>query len=98
DGNPVACRLLGEIALHSGQYEQAIAMFGIAARLVPDDAGLLVNLGAAHQAADRLDDAAACYRRALAIDPALAQARGNLAAVLMDMGDYAAAEREYRAV
>jgi len=96
--NPVACRLLGEIALHSGMHEQAIQMLGTAARLVPDDAALIVNLGAAHQAADRLDDAIECYRRALAIAPDLVQARGNLAAALMDRDEHEAAEHEYRTV
>jgi Tfp pilus assembly protein PilF len=96
--NPVACRLLGEIALHNGMHQQAIAMLGTAARLTPRDVGAIVNLGAAYQAADQLAEAASCYRRALQIDPNLVQARGNLAAVLMDMGDEDAAEREYRAV
>jgi Tfp pilus assembly protein PilF/ADP-heptose:LPS heptosyltransferase len=96
--NPVACRLLGEIALHSGMHEQAIQMLGTAVRLVPGDASLLVNLGAAFQAAHRLEPAIDCYRRALEIAPDLVQAHGNLAAALMEMDQDEAAEREYRAV
>lgn len=96
--NPVACRLLGEIALHSGQHALAVEMLGKAMRLVPNDVSVIVNLGAACQAMDRFEEAASNYRRALKIVPDLAQARGNLAAVLMEMGDADGAEREYRAV
>jgi ADP-heptose:LPS heptosyltransferase/thioredoxin-like negative regulator of GroEL len=96
--NPVACRLLGEIALHSGQHALAVDMLGTATRLVPNDVGTIVNLGAAYQAMDHFEEAASCYRRALTIAPSLTQARSNLAAVLMDMGDEDGAEREYRAV
>jgi Flp pilus assembly protein TadD len=96
--NSEACRLLGEIALHGGLYAQATQMLGIAAGLSPRDAALQVNLGAAHHAMDNWDEAEACYRRALNLDPSLIQARANLAAVLADKGDTATAEREYRAV
>jgi Flp pilus assembly protein TadD len=96
--NAEACRLLGEIALHGGLYEQAVQMLGLAATRHPRDAALQVNLGAAHQALEQWADAEACYRRALAIQPSLTQARGNLAALLADKGDHDAAEREYRAI
>ncbi len=96
--NPHACRLLGELALHSGMFGQAVEMLSIAARLLPRDAALRVNLGAAHQAIEDWNAAERSYRSALTLDPNLIQAHGNLASVLAERGDAAAAEREYRAL
>jgi Flp pilus assembly protein TadD len=96
--NVDACRMLGEMALHGGLHTQAVQMLGLAADQLPHDAALQVNLGAAHQALEQWDAAETCYRRALAIQPSLIQARGNLAAMLNDKGDSDGAEREYRAV
>ena len=65
--NPQACRLLGEIALHSGMYEQAVQMLMRASGRLPNDPAIHVNLGAAYQALEKWDEAAASYRRALAL-------------------------------
>ena len=46
----------------------------------PDNAGLHLNLGAALFEQGRRDEAVACWRRALEIDPGLEAARRGLAA------------------
>lgn len=54
------------------------------------------KLGVAWHYTDRLDEAADCYRRALAIEPKNVSARKNLAILLDSRGQLADAEREWR--
>ena len=55
-----------------------------AARLLPDDAEALLNLGAAQRERGLLDAAIASYRRTLLKNPGLADAHSNLANALAD--------------
>ena len=55
------------------------------------------NAGLAHMRSGRLADARACYEQALAIRPGYVQARHNLAVLLDDLGEHAAAEIQFRA-
>lgn len=56
----------------------------------------LLTLGMQLRVSGKLDEAAAVLRRALALEPGNMGARVNLANVLRDQGDHAAAERMYR--
>ena len=51
----------------------------------PNDAKSQFNLGNALQAARKLDEAVACYRRAIELAPALKEARNNLGNTLKDL-------------
>lgn len=62
----------------------------------PDDAGALHVLGAALHRQQRMDEAIACYRKALQINPATQDARYFLANALRETGADEAAEKEYK--
>src|SRR6185437_8582347 len=53
------------------------------------------NLGLACQAMNRLPEAIAAFRRAVALSPAFAHAHWNLSLALLASGDYAEGFREY---
>lgn len=59
----------------------------------PRDIELLLDLGAAHEAAGRFDDAGATYRRAVEADPRDAGARIQLGRMLRQSGDVEGARR-----
>ncbi len=73
----VAQKLQGKDSLHAAKE---------AARLLPDDAEALLNLGAAQRERGMLDEAIASYQLALLKNPRLADAHSNLANVLADLG------------
>jgi tetratricopeptide (TPR) repeat protein len=55
----------------------------------PDSAVAHTNLGDALRAKGKVDEAIACYRRAIALDPNFAQAHYNLGVVLENKGKVA---------
>lgn len=57
-----------------------------AAQLLPQDAGVFIDLGAAFQLARQLDQAEVAYRRSLAMAPNTIEALNNLGNVLKDLG------------
>jgi hypothetical protein len=65
---------------------RADAAYAAALDRWPDDPLVLFLAGVAAHAADRLEEAAGLYRRAIAADPGHAAARNNLAAVLLARG------------
>ncbi len=70
-GNVDALHLLGLAALNRGNPSQAIQLIGRALAAAPGFAPAYVNLGNAQRAANRLADACASYRRAIALQPGL---------------------------
>ncbi len=44
-----------------------------------------------------MDEAVACYRRALELKPDFAEAHGNLGSALVELGDLQGAEQSFRA-
>ena len=56
---------LGKILQNEGRHGEALEQFQAAARLSPDDARILNNLGSTLSALDRLDEASAVLERAL---------------------------------
>jgi tetratricopeptide (TPR) repeat protein len=75
---PDAWHLLGVIAQQVGQSAAAVECIGRAIQLNPVAAAYHNNLGEAYRGLERLDEALACYRRALALDPTQADATYNL--------------------
>src|SRR5262249_55401841 len=69
---------LGLISLERGHYSAASEFFRRAIRSHPYDVLLHCNLGNALQAQGQLDDAVACFRRAVALEPGHAVAHYNL--------------------
>ncbi len=77
----------GNVALNSGDFEQARKLFNLAVeefRWYPD---ALDNLGLVERRMGRTDRALACYARSLDIDPAGEIALRNTIAALADKGD-----------
>ena len=54
------------------------------------------NLGVVLQELDKIEAAEACFRQALALDPAYAEAHNNLGNALQDLGRLTEAEAAYR--
>ena len=89
---PDALHLLGLIALSQGRAERAVELIQKAIRNYARNIGdAHMNLGNAYLAAGRRSEAEASYRRAIAIDPALAAAHCNLGKMLIDRGEFSAA-------
>jgi tetratricopeptide (TPR) repeat protein len=64
-----ALNALGGVALARKDAARAGEILAAAATAFPDDAGIVSNLGIAHQLAGRLDEAIICFERAAALTP-----------------------------
>ncbi len=69
----------------------------VALRLGPNWVDPQYNLGLVYQQQGHLDDAAACYRKVLAINDQHADAHNNLGAILLDRGANAEAKQHFQA-
>ncbi len=67
------------------QNKDSLHALQMAARLLPEDAGVHNNLGNALGRLGRLDEAVANYRRALLLSPEFAEAHNNLGHALLDL-------------
>ena len=83
--NAQALQLLGVIRLQTGRPADAAGFISRAIRIDGGHADWYVNLGAAHSALQRSDEALAALRAAIALAPASGVAHSNLAAVLKDI-------------
>jgi tetratricopeptide (TPR) repeat protein len=90
----IAWKALGVSLLMQGK--QALQTFERAARMLPNDAEVHSNLGAALRRAGRLEDALTSLRRAIALEPGIAQVHNNLGNVLRDQGKLEQATSNYR--
>ena len=84
-------------AIHQGHLPQAVAAFGDAARLMPDNVNALNNLGAALSDAGHFDQAVTYFQAALRVDPRCVQAQTGWGTALFKRGDAAGAIDHYRA-
>ncbi|WP_439542310.1 O-linked N-acetylglucosamine transferase family protein [Hyphomicrobium sp.] len=82
---------LGILAYQTRDYDSAVAHLKQSIAIEPTLAAWN-NLGAAFRATGRLAEASAAYQNALAVDPKFVDAAANYANVLMDLGNFAAAE------
>jgi tetratricopeptide (TPR) repeat protein len=89
-GNAEALHVLGVIAHERGQNEEAARLIASALSQAPNFA-MHQNLGNAVAALGHIDEAAASYRAAIALNPDFAAAHSNLAAMLLRQGSYEAA-------
>lgn len=78
---------LGTALLATREHERAAAIWQELVAHSPDAASHHANLGVALARLGRLGEAVACYRRALALEPALPGVRSNLASALRNLGD-----------
>ena len=90
------CRhFLGILALQTGRGEMAAQLIGEGLAAGSRDPARHNSFGNALHGLGRLDEAADAYRRALALDPAYAGARYNLATLLQERGRGEEARREF---
>ncbi len=95
-GDYLALAHIGSCLSALGRYDEAERYFRRSLAGL-DDATTHYNVGLLHgHRRDDLDEAEREYRRAMAIDPAQADARGNLATLLVRTGRHAEAVRELR--
>ncbi|MFM9597476.1 tetratricopeptide repeat protein, partial [Streptomyces scabiei] len=78
--------LLGVLALQVGRPDAAAELIERALHQVPGHPGFLSNLGEARRCLGDLPAALACFRQALARDPAQVEARINAGLVLAALG------------
>lgn len=83
-----ALNALGAAALARKDNERASEILAAAATRHPGHAGLVTNLGVAHQVAGRLAEAIICFERALALKPDLDGALMSLATTRFLAGDH----------
>ena len=81
---------------HSGDLEQALALYLWLAGRHPDNADLHFNLGACHQERRHLSQAVREYRVALSLNGNLVAAHESLARVLRDQGRLSESAASYR--
>ena len=77
----------GKNAMAAGRYDEAAAIYAQLARALPDDAGILTNLGMAQAMANRPRQAIAPLERAVTLDPSLHPAWLFLGTAYLDTGD-----------
>ncbi|MFN4258996.1 MAG: tetratricopeptide repeat-containing sulfotransferase family protein [Gemmataceae bacterium] len=97
--NPQAAEVLhlrGLVAYQCGQPDKAIPHILAAVYLDTNNAAYHNSLGCCYQVLDRLQEAVACFRRALALQPELAEAMSNLGNALNNMGAAVEAEQHCR--
>ena len=88
--------VLGRDAFERGRYEEAIGELEQAVEQAPEFPDLHNSLGLALGMTGSRDRAAACFQRALQLNPHYVEARLNLAIVYNEMGRYDDALREFR--
>lgn len=87
---------LGNVLLHQGRPDAALAEYQTALRINPDDAGALCSLGNALSSLQRLDEAAQSYEAAIRLNPNLFEAYYNLGNLSLAQKRYARAVEFYQ--
>ncbi len=96
-GSPIAAMQLGNALLEAGQPGKAEAVLRRATLLAPGDAAGWALLGRALLREGRGADARPALEKASSLDPELPEPHNDLGAVMVGAGDWAGAEREFRA-
>ncbi len=91
-----AHRNLGEALTAEGRWDEALAVFRVAAEQAPDDDRDHSNVGAALVMLDRLDEAEERLRHALSLDPKSSYALQNMASLAVKRKRYDEALDLYR--
>jgi serine/threonine-protein kinase len=78
------------------ERHEAVRFLTVAAALRPDSPGCLFNLGIALRTNRQLDEAIACFRKAIELDPKYAMAHRQLGLALQDQGQLDEAIASYR--
>ena len=96
--HPGALHYMGLLAFQAQRYDIAVQLIGLSIAEKADDPTAHVNLGNALAMLARVADAEAAFRRAIALDPGLADAWFNLGNILREQQRFADADTAYRRV
>lgn len=96
-GQAEGLRVLGRALAGSGEAGRAVAVLEEAAELLPDDPGLLTELGEARLGADDLAGAEQAWRRAIHVDGGAVAARVALGRLVAARGEESEAAAQFRA-
>jgi len=96
--DPDALNLVGGIAMREGRIPDAIDAFKRASDGQKRNPLISLNLATAYRRAGNLDEAIACYDKALKLDKNLHDARALKGDALRALGRWAEAEKAYKAV
>jgi superkiller protein 3 len=88
----------GNAAMKADNFEEAVKQYQIAAEKDPSQPITLVNLGLAFSNLKKYDDAAAAYRKAIALKPDDADAHAQLSLALANAGAIDEATKEVQEV
>jgi tetratricopeptide (TPR) repeat protein len=83
----------GKEAMAAGKFDQAVAIYSELARALPNDAGILMNLGIAQSMGGHPREAVRSLERAVKLQPSLHPAWLFLGTAYLDAGDAASAVR-----
>ena len=95
-GLPEVSHLLGMVLLRAGRARDAVAPLAVAAKALPQDAGLCSLLGVAYETAGDPEAAVAAFRQGISRDRKHADSHYNLANALRRMARDADAVAPYR--
>jgi len=95
-GVPFLHNEYGNMLLHAGRLEEALAQFEWAQGMKPESARLANNVGVAQQALQRFGAAKKAFHLAIKIDPNYALAHYNLGTVYDAQGRYSSAIDSYQ--
>jgi len=92
-----ALHLFGVLHHQNGYHARAVELIGRAIAVRPDAAAYHANLAEVHRALSQNEEAAACCRTALHLQPNYPEAANNLGLAVFDRGRYTEAIEQYRA-
>ncbi|MBF0166415.1 MAG: tetratricopeptide repeat protein [Alphaproteobacteria bacterium] len=87
---------LGGALIQLGRLDEAAVELEVVAVQAPDNLAVWLRLGDLRFSQTRLDKAIDCYRKVLALDPAIVSAHNNLGNALLTLGQEEAAAASYR--
>jgi protein O-GlcNAc transferase len=93
--DPEAIYLLGVIAQAAGRLQEAVARYGQAVRLAPENATMVNAQGEACFSLGQLDEALASFQRAQALRPAYERVHNNLGRLYHVRGDLSRARASF---
>ncbi len=90
-----AIQMEANLLLASGNLEEALGVVEVLQQRIPNNAEILVQLGALYRQANRVNDAIAAFSAALELDDSMVAAYQARADALMSIGKQAEAMEEY---
>jgi tetratricopeptide (TPR) repeat protein len=98
DNNHEAHSLLGLIAEHRDNFQQAILHYKESLKYKPNNAEVYYNLGNAYRRVGQVQEAVEAYHATIRLNPHFKPARFNLARLLEDQNQFTEAAKQYQEI